>query len=85
MTRNHEQKQFGENSVYLTYTSTLLFILKEVRTGSQEQGRIREAGADGEVRKVAVFWLTQAAFIDPGTTSPEMAPPIMGPLLLLTN
>lgn len=78
-------KQFGEKSVCLIFTSTLLFILKEVRTGAQEQGRIQEAGADGEVRKDAVYWLTQPAFIDPGTTDPEEAPPTMGPLPLITN
>lgn len=51
------EKQFGEKSVYLIYTPILLFILKEVRTGTEKQGRIWEAGTDGEVRKDAVYWL----------------------------
>jgi hypothetical protein len=39
------KKQVGEERVYSAYTSTLLFITKEVRTGTQTgQG----AGADAE-------------------------------------
>jgi hypothetical protein len=39
------KKQVGEKRVYSAYTSTLLFITKEVRTGI-EAGQ--EAGADAE-------------------------------------
>jgi hypothetical protein len=39
------KKQVGEERVYLAYTSTLLFITKEVRTGIQAG---QEAGADAE-------------------------------------
>jgi hypothetical protein len=39
------KKQVGEERVYLTYTSILLFITKEARTGTQAG---QEAGADAE-------------------------------------
>ena len=46
MMRHHDQKQAGEESVYLTYTSTSQFITG----GSQgrNSGRILEAGAGAE-------------------------------------
>jgi hypothetical protein len=42
------KKQVGEERVYSAYTSTLLFITKEVRTGTQAG---QEAGADAEAIK----------------------------------
>jgi hypothetical protein len=39
------KKKAGEERVYSAYTSTLLFITKEVRTGTQAG---QEAGADAE-------------------------------------
>jgi hypothetical protein len=39
------KKQVGEEKVYLAYISILLFITKEVRTGTQAG---QEAGADAE-------------------------------------
>jgi hypothetical protein len=39
------KKQVGEERVYLAYTSMLLFITKEVRTGTQAG---QKAGADSE-------------------------------------
>jgi hypothetical protein len=39
------KKQVGEERVYSTYTSTLLFITKDVRTGTQAG---QEAGADAQ-------------------------------------
>ena len=39
------KKQVGEERVYLAYTSMLLFITKEVRTGTQAG---QESGADAE-------------------------------------
>jgi hypothetical protein len=39
------KKQVGEERIYSAYTSTLLFITKEVRTGTQAG---QEAGADAE-------------------------------------
>jgi hypothetical protein len=59
------KKQVGEERVYLAYTSTLLFITKEVRTGTQAS---QEAGADAEAMEgcslLACFpWLAQPAFL----------------------
>jgi hypothetical protein len=53
------KKQVGEERVYSAYTSILLFITKEVRTGTQAG---QEAGADAEVMEgcsllVCVPWL----------------------------
>jgi hypothetical protein len=42
------KKQVGEERVYLSYTSILLFVTKEIRTGTQAG---QKAGADGEVMK----------------------------------
>jgi hypothetical protein len=39
------KKQVGEERVYLAYTSTMLFITKDVRTGTPAG---QEAGADAE-------------------------------------
>jgi hypothetical protein len=39
------KKQIGEERVYSAYTSMLLFITKEVRTGTQAG---KKAGADAE-------------------------------------
>jgi hypothetical protein len=39
------KKQVGKESVYLAYTSILLFITKKVRTGTQAG---QKAGADSE-------------------------------------
>jgi hypothetical protein len=59
------KKQVGEERVYSAYTSTLLFITKEVRTGTQAG---QEAGADAEAIEgcylLACFpWLAQLAFL----------------------
>jgi hypothetical protein len=59
------KKQFGEERVYSAYTSILLFITREVRTGTQAgQG----AGADAEAMEgcslLACFpWLAQPALL----------------------
>ena len=55
------KKQVGEDRVYSAYTSILLFITKEVRTGTQAG---QEAGADAEAMEgcslLACFlWLAQ--------------------------
>jgi hypothetical protein len=39
------KKQFGEERVYSAYSSILLFITKDVRTGTQA---VQEVGADAE-------------------------------------
>jgi hypothetical protein len=79
------KKQVGEEMVYSAYTSTLLFITKEVRTGTQAG---QEARADAEAMEgcylLACFpWLAQ--YYRTKTTSPEMAPPTRRPPLLTTN
>ena len=57
------KKQVGEERLYSAYTSILLFITKEVRTGMQAG---QEAGADAEAMErcslLACFpWLAQPA------------------------
>ena len=77
------KKQIGEERVYSAYTSILLFITKDVRTGTQTG---QEAGADAEAMHGGMF-LTgllplacSACFLtEPRTNSPEMAPPTVDP------
>jgi hypothetical protein len=40
--KHYEQKQFEEGTAYSAYTSVSLFILKEVRTGTQQAGTWRQ-------------------------------------------
>jgi hypothetical protein len=59
------KKQVGEERVYSAYTSILLFISKEVRTGTQAG---KKAGADTEAMEgcslLAFFpWLAQPALL----------------------
>jgi hypothetical protein len=59
------KKQVGEERVYSVYISILLFITKEVRTGTQAG---QEAGADAEAMEgcalLAGFpWLAQPALL----------------------
>jgi hypothetical protein len=59
------KKQVGEERVYSAYTSMLLFITKDVRTGTQAG---QEAGADAEAMEgcflLACFpWLAQPALL----------------------
>jgi hypothetical protein len=59
------KKQVGEERVYSAYTSTLLFITKEVRAGTQAG---QEAGADAEAMEGCYLlgcfaWLVQLAFL----------------------
>jgi hypothetical protein len=57
------KKQGGEERVYLAYSSTLLFITKEVRTGTQAG---QEAGADAEAMEgcdLLVCLLAQPALL----------------------
>jgi hypothetical protein len=59
------KKQVGEERVYSAYTSTLLFITKEVRTGIQAG---KKTGADAEAMEgcylLACFpWLAQPALL----------------------
>jgi hypothetical protein len=59
------KKQVGEERVYSAYTSTLLFITKEVKTGTQAG---QEAGADTEAMEgcsllACLPWLVQPALL----------------------
>ena len=59
------KKHVGEERVYWAYTSTLLFITKEVRTGTQAR---QEAGADAEATEgcsllACLPWLAQPALL----------------------
>jgi hypothetical protein len=81
------KKQVGEKRVYLAYTSILLFITKEVRTGTQAG---QEAGADAEAMEDVPYWLASPGLLSllsyrTKTTSPEMAPPTRGLSPLITN
>jgi hypothetical protein len=63
--QNMTKKQVGEERVYSAYISTLLFITKEVRTGTQAG---QERGADAEAMEgcflLACFpWLAQPALL----------------------
>jgi hypothetical protein len=60
------KRQVGEESVYSAYNSILLFITKEVRTGTQAG---QKAGADAEAMEgcslLACFlWLAQPALLE---------------------
>jgi hypothetical protein len=48
------KKQVGEKRVYSAYTSILLFITKEVRTGTQAG---QEAGAEQRPQRDLPYWL----------------------------
>jgi hypothetical protein len=59
------KKQVGEERVYSAYTSMLLFITKEVRTGTQAG---QEAGADAEAMEgrsllTCLLWIAQPALL----------------------
>jgi hypothetical protein len=53
------KKQVGEERVYSAYTSMLLCITKEVRTGTQAG---QKAGADA-VAMEGCYWLAQPALL----------------------
>jgi hypothetical protein len=93
------KKQVGEERVYSAYTSILLFITKEVRTGTQEQETLSQSRNWKQVRKQELmqrpwrdvsYWLSSPGLLNllsyrTRTTSPEMAPPTRGPPPLITN
>jgi hypothetical protein len=81
-TNTMTKKQVGEEKVYSAYTSILLFITKEVRTGTQAG---QEAGADAEAMEgCSLLACSACSLIEPKTTSPEMVPPTRGLSLLIT-
>jgi hypothetical protein len=83
------KKQVGEERVSSPYTSTFLFITK----GSQDRNSGQELGVRSWGRGhwgvlfIGLLPLARSAcfLIEPRTTSPGMAPPTMGPPLLITN
>jgi hypothetical protein len=58
------KKQVGEERVYLAYTSILLFITEEVRTGTQagQEARANEEAMTGYYLLACFPWLAQPAF-----------------------
>ena len=78
------KKQVGEERVYSAYTSILLFITKEARTGTQ-------AGQEVEalMHKILTGLLPLAcaaySLIEPKTASTEMDPLTRGLSPLITN
>jgi len=59
---HHDQKQIGEERVYLPYTAMLHSSLKEVRMGTQT-GLEPGGRADAEAPIGAAYWLAQPAFL----------------------
>ena len=77
------KKQVGEERVYSGYNSILLFITKEVRTGTQTG---QEAEADTEaIEGCSLLACSACSLIEPKTTSPGMVPPTRGLSPLITN
>jgi hypothetical protein len=81
------KKQVEEKRVYSAYTSILLFLTKEVRTGTQAG---QEAGTDAEAMEAILYWLASPGLLSllsyrTKTTSPEMVPPIKGLSPLIIN
>jgi hypothetical protein len=81
------KKQVGEEKVYSAYNFILLFITKEVRTGTQAG---QEAGADAEAMESIVYWLASTGLPSllsyrTKIISPEMVPPTRGLSSLITN
>jgi hypothetical protein len=83
MMNHRDQKQVGEEKVYLAHTSTSLFIIE----GSQHKNSHRVGTWKLELIESSAYWLLtglllvacSACFlIEPRTTSPGMAPPTMG-------
>jgi hypothetical protein len=84
MHKHHDQETVEEERVYSAYTSILLFITKEVRTGTQAG---QEAGADAEAMEgcslPACFpWLAQPALYRIQDYQPKDGPTYKGPLPL---
>jgi hypothetical protein len=82
------KKQVGEERVCSAYMSTVLFITKEVRTGTQAGHRKQEL-MQRPWRDVP-YWLASPGLLSllsyrTKTTSLGMAPPTMGLLTLTTN
>ena len=79
--------QIGEERVYSAYTSILLFITKEVRTGTQA---VKKQKLMHRPWRDVPYWLASPGLLSllsyrTKTTSPGMAPPTRGPPPLITN
>ena len=78
------KKQVGEERVYSAYTSTLLFITKGSQDWISSRSKSRSwcRGHGGMLFTGLLPLACSACFhIEPKTTSPEMVPHTMGPLL----
>jgi hypothetical protein len=73
------KKQVGEERVYSTYTSILLFITKEVRTGAQTG---QEAGADAEAMEGCSLLACSACSLIYQDYQPRDGPTHKGPFPL---
>jgi hypothetical protein len=81
------KKQVGEERVYSAYTSIVLFITKEVRTGTQAG---QKAGADAEAMEecsllACLPWLVQPALLYNQDYQPRDGPTHKGTSPLITN
>ena len=81
------KKQVGEERVYSAYTSILLFITKEARTGTQAG---QEAGADAEAMEGFLYWLASPGLLSllsyrTQDYQPRDGPTYRGPRPLITN
>jgi hypothetical protein len=83
------KKQVGEERVYSAYTSMLIFITKEVRTGTQAG---QKTGADAEAMEgwmlftgLPLLACSACFLIESKTTSPKMVPPTRSLSPLITN
>ena len=81
------KKQVREEKVYSVYTSILLFIIEEVRTGIKQ---IRKQELMQRQWRDVAYWLSSPGLVSllsyrRKTSSPEMAPPTRGPPPLITN
>jgi hypothetical protein len=81
------KKQVGEERVYSAYTSILLFITKEVRTGTKQ---VRKQELMQRPWRDFTYWLASPGLLSllsyrTKTTRLEMAPPTRGPPPLITN
>ena len=87
------KKQVREERAYLAYTSTLLFITKEVRTGTQagqELKQVRKQELMQRPWRDVLYWLASPGLLSLlsyriKATSPEMVPPTRGLSPLITN
>jgi hypothetical protein len=78
------KKQVGEERVYLAYTSIVLFITKEVRTGNQagQEAGARAEAIEGYSLLVCLPWLAQTTLLQKQDYHPRDGPTHKGPFPL---